>query len=252
MAKLSEPLFTFKRGDHVCMFYQDEASMIEVLVPYILEGLVNGEQCFCVLPPRYSDGFLEALTRTGVDPDREMTQRALVVQPPEDVYFPTGNFEGVAMIAMLGGAIAEAGRLGFTGFRSAGELSWAAHGRCDCNRIVEYESMVDAVFPQQGATGMCLYDMKEFPKPVLDKVIGAHRLSVDDSVADTQRRSLAVRHGEFYADITVDRADPSRFYYVAQESESADVLGWGYSSDFQLAIAHSERLMTEVVGARAS
>jgi MEDS: MEthanogen/methylotroph, DcmR Sensory domain len=242
----SEPLFTFKRGDHVCVFYHDESAMLDVLVPYIFEGLALGEQCLCVLPPQICQRFVAGLKAAGVDTDREIRQRALVVHPPEEVYFPSGDFQAVAMIALLGGAIAEAGRLGFSGFRSAGELSWAAHGRCDCDRLVEYEAMVDAAYPKQGATGMCLYDMKQFPEAVLGKVLEVHRLCLNDSVGASKRCSVGIRHGAFFADIVVDRADRSRFYYVAQKSGCADVLGWGYAPNFEVAMHCSERLLSEV------
>jgi hypothetical protein len=41
------PLFHFKHGDHICVFYQSEDALMEVLTPFIAEGLRNGECCFC-------------------------------------------------------------------------------------------------------------------------------------------------------------------------------------------------------------
>jgi len=42
------PLFQFRHGDHICVFYQSEIALMEVLTPYIAEGLRKGECCFCV------------------------------------------------------------------------------------------------------------------------------------------------------------------------------------------------------------
>ena len=43
----SHPLVQFKCGDHICLFYRDEAVLAETLAAYLAAGLRNGERCFC-------------------------------------------------------------------------------------------------------------------------------------------------------------------------------------------------------------
>jgi len=45
------PLFQFRHGDHICVFYRSEDSLREVLTPYIAEGLRRGQKCFCAQKP---------------------------------------------------------------------------------------------------------------------------------------------------------------------------------------------------------
>jgi len=36
-----DSLFQFKHGDHTCVFYSAITSLLEILTPYIVEGLRN-------------------------------------------------------------------------------------------------------------------------------------------------------------------------------------------------------------------
>jgi hypothetical protein len=38
MFRLS-PLFQFRHGDHLCVFYRSEDALLEVLTPYVAEGI---------------------------------------------------------------------------------------------------------------------------------------------------------------------------------------------------------------------
>jgi hypothetical protein len=40
------PLFQFQHGDHICVFYRTETALLEILTPYIAEGIRKGERCF--------------------------------------------------------------------------------------------------------------------------------------------------------------------------------------------------------------
>ena len=41
-------LVQFKRGDHICIFYRDQHSLVQMLAHYFAAGLRNNERCFCV------------------------------------------------------------------------------------------------------------------------------------------------------------------------------------------------------------
>ena len=236
------PTIQFKRGDHICLFYRDEQSLVETLARYLADGLKNGERCFCAQKPQIVPRLFSALDQQGIDIAAECKGGALEIHKEEEVYFPRGRFERMAMMAMLERSIDESLARGFTGFRSAGEMSWAVDPRRGdpdvlCDQLIGYEEMVQASYPSKAAIGICQYAVREFPKPVLDRVLDAPRIALEETMVSTNHSTLTIRRGDFAADIVADRVNPGEsFQYVIQQRGSREVLSWGMESAMDDAI----------------
>ena len=239
---LGAPLFRFKQGDHICVFYEDEDVLLDFLVPYFEEGLANGERCFCAQTPAMVERIRTRLLLSGnVDP------RALELHTTDEVYFSTGAFAPVALMGLLKDSIADARQQGFTGIRMAGEMSFAAHGLCECDQLLEYERLVEEAFPLCPALGVCQYKISAFAPEVLESVLAAHRKSLTNTMASSNHSSLAIRKGRYVIDVVADRLTlRSQFYYVAQEHGKRDILGWGVEHDFDAAIQEGESLLNSL------
>jgi MEDS: MEthanogen/methylotroph, DcmR Sensory domain len=188
-----------------------------------------------------------ALQNAGIDVAREKRRRALDLHTAEAAYTPGGQFQSESMISMLQQSITQAVKLGFSGFRTAGDLRWAAGGRCSCDQMVEYEQMVEELFPQRPAIGLCQYPLDCFDPETLQRVLEAHRMALTETMAGSNHSSLYVRHGQFAADVVADRLDPSsRYYYVVQPHRGTEIVGWGVEHTFELAMQASQRLTAEM------
>ncbi len=111
-------LFQFKNGDHVCLFYRSEEALREVLTPYIIEGLRNGERCFCAQKPETNKRLLDDLRFLGIDADDAVRRGALELHTQDEVYFPQRRFEPAAMMDMLLRSVEDAAARGFTSLRT--------------------------------------------------------------------------------------------------------------------------------------
>jgi hypothetical protein len=240
------PLFQFRHGDHLCVFYRSEDALLEVLTPYVAEGILKGETCFCAQKPEIQKRLVYDLRFLGIDTDEEIKRGALELHTEADTYFPNKRFEPPVMMEMLTRSIAESLDKGFTAFRSAGEMSWAVRGRNECDQIIEYEQMVDRCYPGKAAIGLCQYAVDEFPSDVLDSVLENHRLHLAQAHSSSLHSSLHVRHGGYVAELVADRfvVDP-RFYYVVQQYRPRDIVGWGIASSFETAAAQAEHLANQ-------
>jgi len=63
---------------------------------------------------------------------------------------------------------------GFSGSRASGEMSWALKGIPGSDRILEYESLLNAVKDEFPHSGMCQYDARLFDGATLLKVLQVH------------------------------------------------------------------------------
>ena len=254
----SHPLVQFKCGDHICLFYRDEAALAETLAAYLAAGLRNGERCFSAQKSRFIPRLHQALEQAEVDVAGETARGALEIHTEEEVYFATGRFEPEIMMLMLEHSIEEALANGFTGFRTAGEMSWALeetkgcpNGHCD--QLIHYEKLVHAAYPGKAAIGICQYPIDEFPRHILDAVLNFHRITLEETMVGSNHSTLTIRAGSYLADIVTDRVNPGNaFHYVVQERGNTEVLSWGIEPTIERALMSSESILTDFDANRAS
>jgi hypothetical protein len=238
------PLFQFKHGDHTCVFYRSEDSLREVLTPFIADGLRRGERCFLAQKPHIGKRLLFDLDFLGLDTADAIRRGALEIHTEDEVYFPNRKFEPRAMMDLLMRSMNDAAERGFTGLRTAGEGSWAAEGRNECDQLVEYEEMVDDYFPDKPAVALCQYNMSAFSPRVLDAVIEAHRRHVSDLSPASAHSGVSIRSGNYWSEIIADKKVVSpNYYYVVRRRRPAEVLGWGIAHTYDTAHEKAEQIV---------
>jgi hypothetical protein len=241
-----DSLFEFKHGDHICVFYSDIASLLDVLTPFIAEGLRNNERCFCAQPPEILRALSTDLRFLGIDTEREVKRGALELHTTNEVYFPNRQFEPLALMELLERSIADSVRQGFSGFRPAGDLSWAVDGRDECDRLLDYEKLVEASYPGKPVNGICQYPIKRFKPDVLKRVVDAHKKVLDNSAPESSNVSLCIRDSKCEAEIVVNKLTVCPSYHYVVGRDRGDVLGWGESANFDAALKGVQRLISEV------
>ena len=241
----SAPLFRFKHGNHICVFYRDETYLLETIAPYVAHGLRKGERCFCAPKLRMIQPLYTSLKHIGVDVQRETKRGALEIRTDDEVYLGGGTFTPGAMMQVLETSIADSVKQGFTGFRFAGEGSWAAGERE--NQLIKYEGMIDFAFAKKPAIICCQYDTNLFSVKTLSDVLENHRLALMETMTGANHSSLLVRQGDYAVDIVADRGDSrTKFYYIVQRRGSNDIIGWGAERTFDNAMREGKSLIREL------
>ncbi|HKQ86006.1 MAG TPA: MEDS domain-containing protein [Candidatus Acidoferrales bacterium] len=247
MTSPSPSLFQFRHGDHLCVFYRSEDALMEVLTPFIAEGLRNGERCFCVQREEIFKRLEYDLRFIGVDIDGARKIGALEFHSMNEVYLSGGRFEPAAMMDMLVRSIEDSLKRGFSGFRSAGDLSWAVEGRNECSQLIGYEALVEECFPGKRAAGMCQYPIASFPPEVLKRILSLHRQRIVEPGSPCSHASLSVSGSHCITEIIADKfVVKPKYYYVVEQWDRGDVLGWGTAPDFNAASLQAENLVRQL------
>jgi len=240
------PLFQFHHGDHICVFYRTEIALLEILTPYIAEGLRRGERCFCVQTNEVTRRLTLDLQFIGVNVEREMARGALQMYSENEIYFEKGAFDGEAMVRRLTRSIEDSVKEGFTGFRSAGELTWSA-AKEHCKQVIGYEQMVEQCYPGKPATAMCQYRMSAFDAGVLNALLETHRLHLVEPDTASRFASVQIGHGPYATEIVADKVTSHpNYYYVVQDRRPKQVVGWGVASDFESANSEAQELVRQL------
>jgi DcmR-like sensory protein len=247
MAAPVSSLFQFRQGDHLCVFHRSDDSLMEVLSPYIAEGLRKDERCFCVQRPEIVHRIEYDLRFIGIDVDKALKSGALEFRGIEEAYLPNGSFEPRVMMDMLVASIENAVRKGFSGFRSAGDLCWAAGDRERCSQLLGYEAMVEECFPGRPATGMCQYSIDSFPPEILRGVVNLHRQRVVEPAAPCAHASLCVSNDHCNTEIVTEKfLLTPKYYYVVEQQPHGDIVGWGTAIDFDGAAEKADNLVRQL------
>jgi hypothetical protein len=239
-------LFEFRHGDHVCVFYRNQDGLMEVLTPYVADGLRNGEKCFGAQKAETVQRLYYDLRFLGIDVEKEIERGALDFHTVDTVYLPEGTFEPKRMMDMLVRSIDAALASGFSGFRSAGDLSWAASGQGNCDLLVGYEQLVEKSYPGRAAVGLCQYCIADFSPEVLNRVLDAHRLQLIEPESNGFHASICIRYGHCLAELVTDKfvVNPN-YYYVVQRHEPKEILGFGVADDFERATTEVHEIARE-------
>jgi len=144
------------------------------------------------------------------------------------------------MLAMLAEENHKAQTGGFTGFRTAGDLSWVKGGK-SLAEVLHFESKVDQALLQHPFRGLCQYPISRFSPAMVEKVFSVHKLMLRDLPHDGKKYSFSVRRDDLFAQLVADRLDPSSaVYYTVHRLGSREILAMGSEKSFENALSAAE------------
>jgi DNA-binding CsgD family transcriptional regulator len=179
-------------GTHLCAFYSGPAERDRLLVPFLQEGLREGDQCVCVTDGSQPQDMLDRLGRLGRRSEGEahIPSEKLKVERAASVYVRAGRFSVEHMTAFLADSATVAEGHDSGRMRATGEMSWALPGPPGAHDFFVYESAINRLVAQVPALLMFMYDLKLFGVSMLADVLKTHPTVLLDSAVLTNRNYL--------------------------------------------------------------
>lgn len=171
---MSSPRIVYHQGDHVCTLFTTPEEQLQTAVEYISGGLERGERCLYVCCEHELDDFRSALKAAGIDVEAEEKRGALLLLSKNDYYCKGGRVDPDSMISILGAAVEEALRAGFSGLCAAGDMTWLVEELPGSERVAEHEVRLNRFFESNRALGLCQYNRTKLPDAALDHGIATH------------------------------------------------------------------------------
>ena len=146
-------------GAHICAFYRGQQDRDDLLIPYLEEGIRNGDKCICLVDSSGPEHIRESLHCN----DDDATGHALQIEVlrTTESYLRHGRFDPDEMIDWLTENVTAAlDTDGFPLVRAAGEMSWALRAFPGVGELFYYESQLNkytARIPRQVL--FCMYDL---------------------------------------------------------------------------------------------
>jgi len=164
----------FKPGDHLCWLYETDEEHRALVVRFVRQGIERGEKVLYITDAHTVEAILDDLRKGGLSVDRYLERGQLSVLTSQDTYLRAGTFDPDRMIAVVREATAHALTEGYPALRVTGEMTWALRGLSGSDRLIDYESKLNAFFPGSKCVGLCQYDRRRFDPAALINILATH------------------------------------------------------------------------------
>jgi excisionase family DNA binding protein len=173
-----EPVSTIQ-GNHLCGIYGSDAGRIDLVVPFLLEGLRQKSVCFLVAPSPVQGAVLKALKRRRPSLDSDIKAGRLIVS--EHLKSPS------AQCRFFETAMKKAEEEGVDSFRVVGDM-WGLRLKVSAKQMIQLEVGFERlIVPRFRVVALCAYDARKFTGVELLDALKDH----DDTFKFPMGRTLA-------------------------------------------------------------
>ncbi len=147
-------------GTHFCLLYKTAEELLEVLVPYFVQGLAENEFCMWVTSELVDvEQAKAALSAVVPDLNARIASGQLEIRHYTDWYIQDGQFDGERVLRGWVEKVEFAEQLGFEGLRLTGDTFWLE--KAVWRGFAQYEEMIHHIIGVKRILALCAYP---FPK----------------------------------------------------------------------------------------
>ncbi|MER3422844.1 MAG: hypothetical protein C4293_06055 [Nitrospiraceae bacterium] len=171
------------QGEHLCSVVDGSASLLEQAIPYLLDGLANGERCIHVAADHTPEQIEKALEERNIDVRQAVASGDLLLWTPQQ-YRQPGVFCERRMKEFILSVLNEALVQQYRGIRLAVEMAWANNCGVDDDALVRWESLLNEVsYPGSRISFICQYNVACLSPVLVRRCLGAHPgVAIEDRV----------------------------------------------------------------------
>jgi hypothetical protein len=167
-----------ERNRHVCAFFHTPEEEFTLLVPFIKEGIDQGEKAVHIHDRARRAELLRRLAEAGVDSDTLQQSGQLEVRPWEDAHIRGGRFDQETWLASLDESMASDKVRGFPRTRLWSNQEWALEQLPGVEDIVEYECRYNYIQAKYDNPTVCVFDVNKHRGDVVMGMLRTHPLVI--------------------------------------------------------------------------
>lgn len=161
-------------GDHVCAVFETPADHHRIMLDFVKDGLRAGDRVAYYTHTVDPSVVLFRLAADGLEAHAAAAAGQLVVRPAAETCLANLPFDPAGAVASLGAQVEAALGAGFAGLRLGGDMTWAARGVPEGDRLLEYEQLMTEMLDNRPALALCQYDGALLDSATADAAVGLH------------------------------------------------------------------------------
>jgi hypothetical protein len=137
-----------QRTRHVCAFFRNKEEEYGVLLPFVREGIAQGDKATHVIESGHRDTHRHRMREAGIDVAAAERSGQLDIRAWEDAYLRDGQFNQGRMLALIEQVLRTGKTQGYPLTRLVANMEWALQDRPGVEDLVEYETRLNYVLPK--------------------------------------------------------------------------------------------------------
>lgn len=175
--------FELKQPRHICAFFADDEEEYRVLLPFIRDGLANGERAVHILNPEERQQHIKRLAGAGIDTVPYEASGQLKISDNSAVYLREGNFDPDQMLIVFE-ELASGGKSagGFPLSRILCRMDCVSQDYSNMDKVIEFEARVNDLWSQHQDAVICTYRLSLLSGDAVIDILRTHPLVIIGSL----------------------------------------------------------------------
>src|SRR5260370_30040208 len=161
-------------GMHICTFFRTSAERYRVLMPFIREGIEQGDRAFHIVNPSLRTEDAQRITEAGIDAARAEVEGQLEIIGWDEAPLRGGIFNHIAWLSLLPVLLNDGRTRGFPITRFIADMTWVLNDSGAPDRLLEFESRTNLALPKAGDIVICAYDLDKFGAEIVIDTLRTH------------------------------------------------------------------------------
>ena len=161
-------------GMHICTFFRSSAERYRVLMPFICEGMEQGDRAFHIVNPSLRSEHAQRIAEAGIDTARAEEQGQLEIIGWDEAYLRDGSFNHSGMLSLLPVLLNRGRTRGFPITRFIADVAWVLNTPGALNQLLEYECRVNLALPKAPDIVICSYDLDKVDAAMVIAAMRTH------------------------------------------------------------------------------
>jgi hypothetical protein len=190
---------TLEEGMHICTFFRTSDERYRVLMPFICEGMEQGDRAFHIVNPSLRSQHAQRIAEAGIDTARAEVEGQLEIIGWDEAYVRDGSFNHDAMLSLLPTLLNEGRNRGFPVTRFIADVAWVLNTAGAVDQLLEYECRVNLALPKAGDIVICSYDLDKVDAAMVIAAMRTHPIVLIGGIV--QRNPFYVRPEELLKEL---------------------------------------------------
>lgn len=161
-------------GMHICTFFRSSAERYRVLMPFIREGIEQGDRAFHIVNPSVRSEHAQRIAEAGIDATRAEAAGQLEIIGWDQAPLRGGSFNQSAMLSLLPVLLNDGRTRGFPITRFIADMAWVLNDPGALDRLLEFECRANLALPRAGDIVICAYDLDKFSAAIVIDALRTH------------------------------------------------------------------------------
>jgi hypothetical protein len=167
-----EQKFSFDRGAHVCHLFEGVDQQKAVVLPFLLQGLRQGEACLFITDRQSVDDWYLDFQASGIDVQRAREGKALSLITGAEFRRPGGFASTIKAREILN--FIEDRLRDFPSVRIAFDVAWERDPPLPADKLCHWEAAANLVFDGLEVIAICQYDISADSPALIHSALRTH------------------------------------------------------------------------------